>query len=479
MLDLFPYILLAAAGFIVFCAGAFRRSESYLPLFMASIVAAAGAGIDAAVVQPSGSNFGPWLDLGVSARYFTVLLSAVTVITLLFAHQYSRLKGFSIDEFYGLVLYAALGMMLTANALNWLVFFVGLELLSVSLYVIIAVRKDVPISGEAGIKYFIVGAVAGSFLVFGIAVLYAVTGAMDIAASLAADAGAHPGILLGFGLILVGVGFKISLIPFHLWTPDVYQGAPAPVTAFLAAGSKVAVFGALLRFALASGDALWAYVMPVFWLFAVLNMVVGNVSALSQHRLKRLLAYSSIAQIGYLMMALVVVKQNGTFAVLFYLTVYALMDLGAFGFVGLMSAEKTDLDRLADCEGLGYSHPWQAGLLAVCLLSLAGLPPTAGFMGKFLIFKAVVQEHHIVLGIVGILTVILSIYYYLKVLVALYMRPAEHLLLPPQLDLGGRLAIFSVLLPILALGIAPAAFLHILDPNIRVFPFPGLNWKAL
>jgi NADH-quinone oxidoreductase subunit N len=200
-------------------------------------------------------------------------------------------------------------------------------------------------------------------------------------------------------LIVVGIGFKLSLVPFHLWTPDVYQGAPLPITAFLSTGSKVAVIAALLRISLSASDMVWLKIMPILWMLAALTMVVGNVTALTQNYLKRLLAYSSAAQMGYLLMALVAVKSNGASAVLFYAAVYALMDLGAFGTLTMMSPQRTDLDVLTDCRGLGYEHPWRAALLAVCLFSLAGLPPTAGFMGKFLLFRATIEAGFVGTGI--------------------------------------------------------------------------------
>ena len=234
-------------------------------------------------------------------------------------------------------------------------------------------------------------------------------------------------ILLALALILVGIGFKISLVPFHLWTPDVYQGAPAPVTAFLSTGSKVALFAALLRFALLAPEPVWDYCLPALWVLAVLTMAVGNLTALYQTRVKRLLAYSSIAQMGYLFMTLLAVKQGGLPALLFYLAVYAVMDLGAFGLIGSFSPAQAqpDLDELEDYQGLGYSQPWRAAILAVCLISLAGLPPTAGFMGKLVLFRAVLHADFVVLAVIGILTVIISIYYYFKVVVGAVPEPGR------------------------------------------------------
>jgi NADH-quinone oxidoreductase subunit N len=366
-------------------------------------------------------------------------------------------------------------MVLVAGALNWVIFFLGLELLSLALYVLIAVRKGRVSSIEAGLKYFIMGAVASAFLIFGIALLYAMSGTLEVAGSLAAALTypAHlPVILLALALIMVGIGFKISLAPFHLWTPDVYQGAPAPVTAFLSTGSKVALFAALLRFALLTAPPVWAACLPWVWGLAVLTMVAGNLTALYPTSVKRLLAYSSVGQMGYLCMTLVAVKQGGLPALMFFLAVYAVMDLGAFGLIGSLSAaqQDPDLDNLADFQGLGYAQPWRAGVLAVCLISLAGLPPTAGFMGKLALFKAVLQADFVVLAVIGILTVILSIYYYMKVVVAMYMAPAAAGAAAPAADPAVRLAGAVILVLLLWLGLAPAPLFDLVAKIAAALP---------
>ncbi len=234
-LAILPQLLLTAGGFIVFCVGAFWRKHSSGLLFGIALVAVCLAGGATLLLQPKAPQFLRMLEVAGYGRFFTFLITLITAITLLFSHQYSKIRGFARDEFYGLILFAALGMSLVAGAVHWLTFFLGLEVLSLSLYVLIAIRKAQAASGEAGLKYFIMGAVASAFLTFGIALIYAMTGKLDIAQSLAgrAPAGSMSLVLLGLCLILVGIGFKISMVPFHLWTPDVYQGAPAPVTAFL------------------------------------------------------------------------------------------------------------------------------------------------------------------------------------------------------------------------------------------------------
>lgn len=463
--DILPQLFLAGGGFLIFCLGGFWKRRPQGLLFGVALTTAIAAGAAAILFEPGEPQFLKMLETGGYGRFFTFLLSLITTLSLLFSYQYGKLRGFGGDEFYGLLLLAGLGMTLVAGAVHWLIFFLGLETLSLSLYVLIAIRKAQPASNEAGVKYFIMGAVASSFLTFGIAMVYAVTGKLDILQSLSPNVqtASTPAMLLGLSLILIGIGFKVSMVPFHLWTPDVYQGAPAPVTAFLAAGSKVALFAALLRIVYYySANSAWTSYVVVFWILAFLTMVVGNVSALTQLRVKRLLAYSSIAQMGYLLMTLLAVRQGGVPAIMFYLTVYALMDLGAFGTLATLSAEKGDLDALDDFRGLAYTHPWRSSLLTVCLVSLAGLPPTAGFMGKFVLFRAVLQAHFVVLAAIGIVTVIVSIYFYFKIIVALFMQPTETRIATPDLDLSARIAGVAVLILILWLGLIPSSVFNLI-----------------
>jgi NADH-quinone oxidoreductase subunit N len=421
------------------------------------------AGLAAGLAPASAEWFG-MLDGSGYAGYLTLLFLGIALLVLLFAQRYAGARGFRGDEYYGLILFATLGVILVARATHWLVLFLGMELLSLSLVVLIAIRKEHSGGNEAGLKYFILGSVASAFLVFGIALVYAASGKMGIAASLGGEvpAGGHALMVAGVGFILVGIGFKTSLAPFHVWAPDVYQGAEAPVVAFLSTGSKLAVFSALLRIAVGCSDALWQNLWGGLWLMAALTMVVGNLSAVGQTHLKRLLAYSSVAHMGYLLMALLAVRETGVQAVLFYAAVYALMDVGAFGAVGTVSADDGDRDDLEDYRGLGYAQPWRAALLTTCLLSLAGLPPTAGLIGKFLLFKSAFQGGYVFLGLIGIVTAIISVYFYLKVVVRMYLAPAEvEPVSGPGAMLDG-LAIGVVLVLIFGLGILPSPLLTII-----------------
>ncbi len=424
LMDIIPLLLLALGGVCVFCLGAFGNARSGI-LWGVTLAVALGAGVAELWTANSGRLGGN--PAGPYSTFFTLLLIAVTTISLLFLYRYGRQRNFAGDELYGMMLFAALGAILTATTDSWLVFFLGFELLSLSLYVLIGVHRVEPAANEAGLKYFVMGSVAGAFIAFGLAVLYGATGTLSMSAGFARLSRHNDTVLVlvSYGFLLTGLGFKLSIVPFHLWAADVYQGAPAPITAFLSTASKVAVFAALTRIFLITPEPVREILVPIFWVLSALTMTVGNIAALRQKSLKRRLAYSSVAQMGYLLMALMAVRQEGLRAVLFYLAVYAVMDLGAFGVLGSFSDEGGDRDSIEDYRGLGYLRPYRSGIMTLCLLSLAGLPPTAGFIGKFLVFSSAFAAGYIVLSVIGICTVVIGLFYYMDVTVQLYMKPQK------------------------------------------------------
>lgn len=464
--SLLPLIILATGGSVIFCLGAFlRRQESTALLFGLAVVTCLASGGSAVSFRNLPGQLSGLLAIDVFSSFYTVLFATITLITLLLSYQYAKNRGFFGDEFLGIILFAAAGMVLIAASIHWLPFFLGLEMVSISLYVLIAMRRGDSLAIEAAVKYFTMGAVASAFVVFGIAMLYGATGTLDIMKSL--DVGGHVDnrflLLFGLCLILVGLCFKISLVPFHLWTPDVYQGAPAPITAFLATGTKVALLSMFVRLAVYGGDSVGAVFAPAVWIMAALTMVVGNITALAQTQIKRLLAYSSIAQMGYMMMALLAFKHQGPAAVIFYSVVYAFTDLGAFGTVGLLSPNNSDRDAIADYKGLGYAQPAKAALLTLCLFSLAGLPTTAGFIGKFVLFRAALDANFIGLAMIGILMAILSLYFYLNIVVVLYMRPAEKTTALKTTGNEAILACFLIATIIFSLGLFPSFTLTVIE----------------
>jgi NADH-quinone oxidoreductase subunit N len=399
------------------------------------------------------------------ALFFDLVIGYATGLVLLLSMDYIRRQGAESGEFYILVLFSAVGMVLMASATDLIVIFLALETMSLSLYVLAGFFRGRLEAGEASMKYFLLGAFASGFFLYGIALVFGATGSTNldaIAGAVAAGRAGDPLLLIGAGLLLVGFGFKISSVPFHLWTSDVYQGAPTSVTAFIATGSKAAAFAALLRVLTASGHVApmdWA---SVFWVLAVLSMTVGNVIAIAQQNLKRMLAYSSIAHVGYMLVGVVAGGALGNGSVLFYLLAYTFTTAGAFGVILLLERDGREAVRLEDYGGLAGAHPMMALALAVFLLSLIGIPPTAGFVGKFALFAAAVRAGYVWLAVIGVLNSAVAAYYYLRLIVYMYMRepaaggPAA--LVP---SFAGCLALVVALWGVVQLGLLPAPLLDL------------------
>src|SRR4030042_1362431 len=331
--------------------------------------------------------FGGMITNDSFAQFLTVLIVGVAIIVTLMSMQALREGSMDVGGYHTLVLLATIGMLLMVKGLDLIIIFLGLETLSIAIYVLAGYRKGVEQSGEAAFKYFLLGAFAAAFLLYGIALLYGATGTTrveGIAQYIALkNLGTNPLLLLGVGLLLVGLGFKLALVPFHSWTPDVYEGAPTAITAFMAVGVKAAAFAALIRIfggALPLIEFQWK---AGFWVLSVITMTVGNVVALSQTHTKRMLAYSSIAHAGYILVGIIAGGSVGWSAVLYYLGAYAFMNLGAFGIVLFYGHKEEAHVEIADYAGLGFRYPFLGAAMAIFLFSLAGIPPLAGFMGKF------------------------------------------------------------------------------------------------
>jgi NADH-quinone oxidoreductase subunit N len=324
-------------------------------------------------------------------------------------------------------------MILMSQAADLIVIFLALELLSLPLYILAGFARPNPDSEEAALKYFLLGAFAGGFVVYGVALSFGASGTTSLVGIVESvtSGGADLGLLLiGAGLILIGLGFKVALVPFHMWTPDVYQGAPTPVTAFMAVGAKAAGFAALLRIFFAALPVLAGDLVPVFWILSALTMFAGNLIAIVQSNIKRMLAYSSIAHAGYIMMAVVVFGQerfirDAVASSLFYLLAYAVTNFGAWSVVSTLERKEGKGLLLDDYHGLGKKYPWLAATMLVFMLSFIGVPPTIGFVGKFYLFRTVLQGGYVWLAVIGVLTSLLSAYYYLRVVVNMYMREGE------------------------------------------------------
>lgn len=470
-----PYAILAGGGLAAFVCGLLPGVPRRRLLFAVTLAATAGAAAAALWGAGSGPELAGFVDPGPWGRFFLAFSSGLTALVLLFASPYAGRRGFGGDELHGLLLWACLGMALLASATHWLSFFLGYELLSLCLYVLVALPRRGTVSAEAGLKYFIPGAVTSAFVAFGLALLYAATGSLDVAGSV--EGGGGPWVLLGLACVLTGLAFKLSFVPFHLWTPDVYEGAPAPITAFLAAGSKVAVFAALLRLARFAGPEIRAAGAPALWVFAALTAVVGAVGALTQPRAKRLLAYSSIAHMGTLAAAVLAVHAGGAEAAVFYLAAYGAAEVGAFGLLGSLTpaAWDGDLDALEDLRGMGQRHPWRSACLAACLVSLAGLPPIGGFFAKLGVFVAVFRAGFPGLGVLLLAATVPAAYVYLRLAVSLYRprdgkarAPAAPRAAPPELLAAG-----AAVLVLLWLGFWPSPWLEAARAALASLPPPG------
>ncbi len=361
--------------------------------------------------------------------FFDLLFSISGALAILMAVDYLDTTTVRGGEYYALVLFATSGMMIMAAATDLIVIFLGLEVMSIAVYVLAGVWRSDVRSNEAAIKYFLLGAFATGFLLFGIALVYAVAGStrLDaIATHLSHGVGPnHAMLLLGIGLLIVGFGFKVAAVPFHVWTPDVYEGAPTSVTALMAVGVKAAAFAAFARVFLAAFAETRADWNDVLWWLAVATMTVGNLLAISQSNIKRMLAYSSIAHAGYLLVAMVAGGHQGGPALLFYLLAYAAMNLGAFGVVIALGRTGEPNEGIERYAGLGFRRPMLALSMAAFMLSLAGVPPLVGFAGKFYVFRAAVDAGFVGLAVIGVVNSVVSAYYYIWIIVMMYMRDGD------------------------------------------------------
>jgi len=405
-----------------------------------------------------------------SVFYFGLILAATFVVSLL-CYGYLKIHAERREELYVLLTVAALGSMVLVASSHFVSFFLGLEILSVALYGLAAYLATYRRSVEAGIKYLILAGSSSAFLLFGMALIYAQLGTMELAriATLVTTIPNNPLILVGLVLIITGIGFKLGVVPFHLWTPDVYQGASAPVTAFIATVSKGAIFALLLRYFYSSGAQSIRPVFVVFAIVAIASMIVGNLLALLQNNVKRILAYSSIAHMGYLLVAFEAGGSMASRAIAFYLVAYFITTLGAFGVITVLSDTERDADALVDYRGLFWRRPVLASIFTVMLLSLAGIPLTAGFLAKFYVVAAGVSGAAWVLVFVLVTSSVIGLFYYLRVLVTMYTRTSDVFPSQPAFHPAGAVLI-SLTVLLVWLGVYPAVLLDLVR---TVLPISG------
>src|SRR6266536_931529 len=459
-----PMACVTAAGIAAMVAESFRDPGERMPIAGLGVVGLVGAAVATVLLwNHNASSFGV-----IVADHFGLFITGVLIIAGLLA---LAISGPTIDrerlprgEYYALMLFAIAGMMLMATASDLLVIFLALEVLSLAVYVLTGIRRDSPIASEAALKYFLLGAFSSAFFLYGIAFTYGLTGStrLDRIGSLMAaqSQAATPMQLVAVGLLLVGFAFKVSAVPFHMWTPDAYEGAPPAVAGFMSTGVKAAAFAAFARVFLAAFEPMRADWGAVLWWIVVATMIVGTVAGVMQSNVKRMLAYSSIAHGGYLLLALLSANDVGKGAILFYLLTYAITNLGAFGVIAVLETRDQPNDRVKDYAGLWNERPALAVLMTIFLLSLGGFPPLAGFIAKWYVFSAAVKAGYTGLAILGVLSSVVSVFFYLRVVVMMYMTPAgapARISAVPKVA-GAALVVSAIL--IFYLGILPTRVLE-------------------
>jgi NADH-quinone oxidoreductase subunit N len=460
-----PEIFLGVAGLAILLGGVIPKRDSFFPVSMAVI----GAFLVAAVLvlgQSEGNAFLGQYVADAFSRFAKVLILLGAALGLLLALDFNARAGLDRFEYPLLMLFATLGMMVMVSANDLMALYIGLELLSLSLYVIAAFDRDNARSAEAGLKYFVLGALASGLLLYGASLVYGFAGTTNfdrLADALSADP-VPTGVVVGLVFVLAGLAFKISAVPFHMWTPDVYEGAPTPVTAFFATAPKVAAIALLMHVLIGPFGDMAAQWQQVIWLCSAGSMILGALAALGQKNIKRLMAYSSIGHVGYALMGLAVASDTGYRGVLVYMAIYVVMNIGTFAVLVAMRRQGRALEAVDDLAGLGKTDPAMALWMAVFMFSMAGIPPLAGFFGKLYVFLAAVQAGFWTLAIIGIATSVIASYYYLRIVKVMYFdtapgggldaRPASLTVVMAGM---GLLTLFFFLFPAALIGAAQVA----------------------
>lgn len=468
---LLPLLIIVIASLFILLLDVYlkRKEKDYLAYI--SLISLVACGFVLALYWNRGySYFDGNLLLDNFSLFLSFLLILSTGFVILISMKYISLQDTNYGEYYALLLLALSGVLIMVASKDLLVIILGLEVLSISSYVLAGMRRNDEKSSEAAVKYFLLGSFATAFLIYGLALLYGASHSTNIGPIVSyfqSRADLSLMALIGLGLIIVGFGFKIAIVPFHMWTPDVYQGAPTPITAFFSVAPKAAGFAILLRIFF----AYWQTAVDtrtIFWLLwalSVLTMVVGNLVALRQTNVKRILAYSSIAHAGYLLVA-ILAQDNSS--LVFYLTVYMFMNIGAFAAVTALSKKEHEYLELEDYAGVGFKYPWIGATFAIFLISLAGFPPTAGFLAKFYVFSSAVRQGLVPLVIIAVLASLVSVFYYLRIVVYMYMRePTKEIEIVAE-NPALFLVLFLCLYGVLQLGLYPRNILILIGQAVRL-----------
>lgn len=455
-----PVICVSLAGLFAMLAESFRAKGEKMPIGGLALIGLIGAGVASVLLwDRNASSFGV-VTADNFSLFVNLVLVAIGVLTVLVSGPTVERDGLPAGEYFALVLFAIVGMMLMVQASDLLLLFLALETMSIAVYVLTGLRRDQANASEAAFKYFLLGAFASSFFLYGIAFIYGATGTTHLeraGAAIAAQSMADsPMLLLAVGLLIVGFGFKVAAVPFHSWSPDAYEGAPAVVTGFMSTGVKAAAVASFARVFLSALGPLVDDWTPILWAIAAVTMVVGTVVGVVQTSIKRMLAYSSIAHAGYLLVAIIAANDVGKASLLFYLASYAVTNVGAFGIIALLGSRDQANDELRDYAGLGKTHPGLAALMTIFLLSLGGFPPTAGFIAKWYTFSAAVGQGYYGLAIIGVLSSVVSVFFYLRIVVMMYMTERDARPVPPQVRGLAMAALVASVIAVLYLGVLPA-----------------------
>ncbi len=482
-LRILPEILLTLTGVLMMVTEPLLSAKtSRKPLGIFALLGTLAA-IAASAWQlhlPAGTAFFNTIQTDAFSVFFHLLIGGILLVTLLVSLNYFEGHSTYVGEFYALLLFSAVGMMLMTSAIELLMVFLGLEISSISTYNLAGYRKRRAVSAEASIKYFLLGSFATAFFLYGVALCFGATGSTNIhSIATGVASGSSPLLLaLALGMMLIGLGFKVSAAPFHVWTPDVYEGAPAPVVGFMSTAPKAAAFAVLLRITYTGFGTMSHIWIPLLWIMAVASMTIGNLGALTQRNVKRMLAYSSIAHAGYLLVAFTAFSADGLAAACFYTAAYAAMNVGAFAIISYLSGYDERRVHLQDYAGLAKRHPLASAAMAIFLLSLIGIPFTAGFFGKFYVFTTAMHSGLWILVTIGLLNSGLAAFYYLRFLSQLYMQPYDaaqdisEAPAQPAFVLGIAILVAAVLV----LGIIPNRVLRLAQAGAATyFPCSGTN----
>jgi NADH-quinone oxidoreductase subunit N len=464
-----PEVVLCIAGMVLILLDAFapRAKGTLAPLALIGFIVTAWS----ENLVTGGTFFGGTYQISGITRIFDMTFLLAAMLATLFAREYLDREGIEGGEFYALLMWGTVGMMMMAKGLDLLIVILGLETLSICIFVLVGYHRRLSVSNEASLKYFLMAAFATGFVLYGTALFYGATQSTNLAVMaryFSTANSTNPLLTIAFVLLISGLGFKLALAPFHGWAPDVYQGAPSPVAGWLSVAPKAATLIVLVRLFYAMApvfqQASWVKIVAAL---SILSMIIGNSVAIVQRDLKRMLAYSGIAHVGYMMIALLTVRDDSVAAVAVYTITYALMNIGAFGVVSMLAKNQNDPQTLDDIAGMGFRRPYYGLALTVCMFSLSGLPPTAGFISKFYIFKTAIESGHTTVAVIGILTSIVSVYYYLRVVYYLYMKEPAEGFAPVDSGIFGAGALAISMIGILVIGLFPAPLFNLAGEAAR------------